>query len=211
MRLRTTGRTAALTLGAVLAGLWLGCGAVGDPAPPDFYITVKLHTGFQTQAVDRLELVISDPRMVLGESQGENDEEGGITWQTRDGASADELVVSVSADYFAQHAVEVSADTFEIDVPFLGGDEPAEFNLRATVYWTNLEGEEEDIAFGTAILELPVAYSSARVPIEVTCRPDWAWTCMTGCARAPASQPCEGVEDCGTGFFECVEGCCVPQ
>lgn len=212
MRHATRGRTPTLplllTAAIALTGVWLGCGAAGDPEPPDFYITVKLHTGFQTQAVHRLEVVVYDPTMVLGESQGQSDD-GGLSWETRDGATGDEFAISLTGTYFVQNAVEVSQDTFEIDIPFHGGDTDGGFNIRATVYWTDFEGVEEDIAFGTAILELPVPTPSARVPVEVTCRPDWAWTCMTGCG--PAAQPCEDVEDCGSGFFECVEGCCVPQ
>ena len=181
----------------------------GEPGPADFYVTVKLNTGFHPQAVDVLDVVLAltDATLTFDDSEGSQYEDG-ITWETRLGSSGDELHVEVSGDYFEANAMEVSTDTFEIDIPFNGGREEVDCNIRATARWHDLDGMLVDIGYGTGRLELPVA-EGTRVPVEVICHGDYGWTCRTGCD--PAMQDCpEGVEDCGTGLFECIEGCCEP-
>lgn len=194
----------------MLSSLGLSCGEAGDPKEPDFYITVKLKTGFVSNAVDRLEVVIYDPTILMEESVGEA-EDGAISWETRSSGSGDEFAISMTNEYFMNHGIEVAAETWEIDVPFHGGADEGGFNVRTTVYWVDPDGEENDIGFGTGILELPLSTAGSRVTIEVDCRstPDWAWTCITGCG--PSVNRCDGIEDCGSGHWECNDGCCIAQ
>jgi len=120
-----------------------------------------------------------------------------------------ELAVELSGDYFEANAMEVAADTFEIDIPFNG--EAAECNIRGTARWRDLDNMLVDIAFGTAHIDglnLPLA-TGTRIPVEVNCLPDYGWTCRTGCDETMQDCP-EGVENCGSGYFECIDGCCVP-
>ena len=201
-----------LLAGAIMvSALFLSCGEAGDPKPPDFYITVKLKTGYVANAVHRLEVVLYDATRVLGEREG--DAEGGsISWQTRDNEGVDEFAISMTNEYFLHHAIEVSPETWEIDVPFHGGTgDEANFNIRATVYWSDADGEENDIGQGLGRLMLPMTDTGGRVTVEVECRatPDWSWTCITGCA--PSVNRCDVSDDCGSGFWECVEGCCIAQ
>lgn len=196
----------AVALASALAGL--SCDDVGDQDPPDFFITVKLHTSFLPRSVDRLEVVLFDATMTLEDMSGEA-QDGGIRWETRDGDRADEFAVNLTGEYFRANAVEVSRDTWEIDLPFIGGQEEGAFNLRASVYWIDPDGEEQEIGFGTGHVEFPLSPQGSGVAVEVNCRDGWAWTCQTGCDGSV--QPCGGIEDCGSGFWECVDGCCVEQ
>lgn len=180
----------------------------GNLEPPDFFVTVKLHTGFFPLAVDRLEVVIYDSSKHLSESEGQA-RGGGISWEMRDGPLGDEFAVNMTSDYFLENAVEVAADTWEIDIPFIGGGEEAGFNVQAAVYWTDPDGDEQQIGFGTGILELPMERQGSGITVEVECRSGWDWTCRTGCDNS--AQTCDNVEECGSGFWDCIDGCCISQ
>jgi len=187
-----------------------------DLRPADFYLTVKLATNFRPQAVDQLEVVMYDSTMVLLDELNDEHYDGGVTWETRDGPRGDEFVVRLTGEFFQNNAMEVSQDTFEIDIPFIvperwDGDppEPSAFSVTATAYWEDYDGVLQEIGRGTGELELP---QEGRNPttIEVICDGDWAWTCRTACDPA-ASQCTSGVEECGTGSWDCIDECCVPQ
>jgi hypothetical protein len=184
--------------------------ADGDTDPTDFHLTVRLQTGFRPQAVDVLEVVLysCDPSSTLGDSVGVQAEDG-ITWEIRPGSVGDELHVELTGDYCEANMVEVSSDTFEIDVLFYGCRAELACNLSATVYWFDLDGAPQDIGFGTGLLELPVA-PGAGTTVEVVCRPAYSWTCLTGCDASMSVCP-GGVSDCGSGSFDCIEDCCVPS
>ena len=191
-----------------------GCGETeyveGDP---DFFITIQLGQNFSPRSVDRFVLTLTDATMLLDDSEGEI-YDGGITWQTTTTAAGDTLEVVVTGDYFQQNAIEAPGGVHELDVPFLGGlDGPeALFGIEGHAQWRDdSTGDLEEIGYGTALLEMPPEPGST-VTVEVACltSADWGWTCRTGCAPA-ANQCLEGIEQCGTGNFECIDGCCVSQ
>lgn len=181
--------------------------------PPDFYLTIKLATNFRPLAVDELEVVIYDALMLLDDSSGEH-ESGGLAWETRAGASGDELALTLTGDYFQANAMEVSRDTYELDIPFIVPDRwhrtsPADaaFSVRATAFWEDADGVLQQIGRGTGQLPMPLT-GPYPTTVEVLCDRDWAWTCRTGCSDD--ADQCEAIEDCGSGTWNCVEGCCEP-
>jgi hypothetical protein len=204
-------------LRALCAAALAGSAACGDDTQivegdPDFFVTVQLAQNFSPRAVDRLELIFTDPAVLLDESAGEI-YDGAISWETTASAGGDSLGVAVTGEYFQRNAFEAPGGVFELDVPFLGGlDVPeAQFRTEATALWLDdATGDHESIGFGTTVVEMPVA-AGATATVEVACLTagDWGWTCRTGCGPA-ANQCTEGVEQCGTGRFDCVEECCVP-
>lgn len=193
----------ALLLGLVLSG----CGGIGEPDPVDFYVTVHLRTGFTPNVVDRLETLIeADVDVAFDPSEG-SDFDGGISWHTEGEGIGNAFVVEMTGEYFRTTAAEVARDTWEIDIPFQGGHEPGSFSPSASVFWEDADGDEQEVGYGTQdIFELPRS-ATAPIVIEVTCRDAWQYTCRTGCA--PAVNPCVDREDCGSGTWACVEGCCV--
>ena len=196
------------TMGVLLAVLAVaGCDGVGEADPVDFYVTVHLQTGFKVNVVDRLEVVFqAAPGSSLEQVEGE-DFEGGISWETREGDRGDEFVVNTTGDYFRTTAAEVAQDTWELDIPFQDGSAEGSFGLYATVYWEDESSIERDVGYGTAAsFELPRP-ANPPVVVEVTCRDAFQYTCRTGCA--PSVNPCDDREDCGSGTWACVEGCCV--
>lgn len=179
-----------------------------EPQSADFYITVKLEHRFAPTAVDRLEIMMYDSLMILEDVTGEH-LDGGITWDTRDGDNGDEFVVVMTGEYFEQNAIEVAEDSWEIDVPFLGGLEEAAFNVWVSVFYEDFDGEFHEIGRGTGRLPLPVTERGTSFAVDVSCDQDWGWTCTTGCD--PEAERCEGTTDvCGEGAWDCVDGCCVP-
>jgi len=181
----------------------------------DFYLTVKFATNFRPEAVDQLDVYIYDALMLLEDSSGE-ESDGGISWESGQGASGDELHLTLTGDYILVNAMEVSRDSYEIDIPFLVPDSwrnspPADaaFSVRAEARWEDPDGELQQIGRGTGQLPMP-PHGSNPITIVVNCDPpmEWAWTCRTGCADGVA--PCAGdVEDCGSGTWDCVDGCCA--
>lgn len=184
---------------------------IQDPA--DFYLTVQFEQGFEPTAIDSLEVIISNAAVLLDEGEGEL-YEGGIIWEVRSGATGDEMVIAMTGDYVAMNTFPVPGDLNEIDVPFLGGLEGTETNFRFEVrgYWRDHEGALNQIGFGTATATFPLERNSS-VTVEFACfnETQWGWTCRTGCD--PAAQQCLSgdVSECGTGNYECIDGCCVPQ
>lgn len=213
-------------IGVVVVALAAGFAAPGceDPAPvytdedllpADFYLTVKLSTNFRPLAVDSLEVVLYDSTMVLVEELEGEHYNGGITWVTREGPRGDEFVITLTGEFFQNNTMEVSQDTFEIDIPFIVPDswdgnppEGSAFSVTATAFWEDYDGELQEIGRGTGQLELP---QEGRNPttIEVECHGEWAWTCRTACGSTSLQCP-TGVDDCGTGDWDCVDECCVP-
>ncbi len=194
---------------AALVGLSAaGCNeGIGEPDPVDFYVTVHLQTGFEPNVVDRLQVTIqADVDVAFGASEG-SDLGGGISWRTEGEGIGNSFVIETTGDYFRTTAAEVSRDTWEIDIPFQGGHQEGSFSPAASVYWDDADGVEREVGYGTqGIFDLPRRVTDPIV-IEVNCRPDWQYTCRTACA--PAVNPCEDREDCGSGTWACVEGCCV--
>ena len=179
-----------------------------EPESADFYVTVKLERGFLPTAVDRLEILVYDSLMILEELHGDQFD-GGITWNTRDGANGDEFVVEMTGDYFQANAIEVAEDSWELDVPFIGGLEEAAFNIYVTVYFEDNNGTFHEIGYGTSRLPLPVDQLGTSFAVDVNCDRDWGYTCTTGCDDG--AERCEDSTDvCGEGAWECVDGCCVP-
>jgi hypothetical protein len=179
--------------------------------PPDFYLTIKLATNFRPQAVDQLEVVVRDALMILEESSGEY-ADGGITWETRDGTSGSEFSIVLTGEYFQANAMEVSRDTYELDIPFIipeswHGSSPADaaFSVQAAAFWADADGELQQIGRGTGQLPMPLT-GPYPTTVEVVCDAAWAWTCRTGCADS--SDQCADIEDCGSGSWNCVDECC---
>jgi len=203
MRLANTGLALVVLAGA--AGCGGGEGSAADPV--DFYITVQLKPPFALGVVDRLELQLQANVDIVLESTEGTDFGGDIRWRTdEDDAGRDLFVVDLTGEYFRRFGFEVDRQTWEIDIPFQGGLEPGSFGVRATVFWTDPDGAEQEIAYGTGeVLTLPREDPATPVVIEVLCRPDWQYTCRTGCATG--NDICEGPEGCASGT--CVDGCCV--
>lgn len=204
-------KTVFVGLTLLLASLMLGnCddGTTSDGTvlPADFYITLSFATNFRPEAVDRIELTINDATMLLEDSSGEHPD-GGITWEVIE----HHFHVYVTGEYFELYSVEASQDTYEIDIPFLGGFEEGAFSVTASVLWENLNEELVEIGHGSGQLELPPSGQGATpTVIDVTCRLGWGETCRTGCDVALNYCP-DGVDQCPAGNYECIEGCCVPN
>ena len=203
---------AAVSVGvAVMAAAGCSSEVVTVEGEADFYIAVQLVTGFEPRAVDRLDMVIQESSMTLEDGSGEL-YDGEITWETREGARSDELFVRITGDYFQQNAYEMPGDVHEIDIPFLGGlsGETGQFRVEARAFWLDLDEEYQQIGFGTGVLDLPTEQGTTlTVQVDCSDQTNWGWTCQTGCA--PASNECtDGIDQCGTGFWECVDNCCEP-
>jgi hypothetical protein len=180
--------------------------------PPDFYVTVQLEQGFEPGAIERLEVVVTNSSVRLEDSEGEL-YDGGITWRTRVGSVGDELLIAVTGDHVVRNAFLVPGDFHELDIPVLGGLSGTEttFRFEVRAFWIDHREELNQIGFGTATADFPLERSSS-VTVEVSCfnEREWGWTCRTGCD--PSEEQCLSgdVSECGTGNYECIDGCCVP-